>query len=74
MRYLCQIFVSYTLWLSRFSSRCISDTLLMNKILLNEHLTMANEMKDKWKLLQNETYIFKFLLSVSFNTPLYGHH
>ena len=31
-------------------------------------ITQASEKTDKWKLLQNETYIFKFSL------PLYGHH
>ena len=36
-------------------------------------ITKANEKADKWKLLQNETYIFKFFLA-SFNTLLYGHH
>ena len=36
-------------------------------------ITKANERTDRWKLLQNETCIFKFSF-VSFNTPLYGRH
>ena len=44
-----------------------------------QFVTKANEKTGKWKLLQNETYIFQFLflffffcLFVSFSTPLYG--
>jgi hypothetical protein len=37
-----------------------------------QFITKANEKADKWKLLQKETYIFKFFFA-SFNTPLYGH-
>ena len=40
---------------------------------LQKFITRANEKTDEWKLLQNETYIFKFFL-LAFNTPLYGHH
>ena len=32
-------------------------------------ITEANEETDKWKLLQNETYMFKFLPAL-FNTSL----
>ena len=40
---------------------------------LQKFITKANEKTDKWTLLRNKTYIFKFL-PASFNTPLYGHH
>ena len=47
------------------STGCPSSLFTISKI-----YHKANEETDKWKLLRNETYIFKFFFTL-FNTPLY---
>ena len=57
-------FVPCARWLSRFLSHCVSGTLLMNKILLNEPLT-------KWLLLERRHSAFHGLLKPNLQTRPY---
>jgi hypothetical protein len=59
----------------RASALDITDTAIYRVSLQFEKcITKPNEKADKWKLLEHETYIFKFFFLTPFNTPLYGHH
>ena len=57
-----------------FSTKLITQGVHNVSLQFQKFITKAtDERTDKWKLLQNETCIFKFF-PVLFNAPLYGHH